>query len=418
MQEKEKKGNSVQTFSRYQVFIITILSILQFTVVLDFMVLSPLGAILLDELNINTAQFGLVVSAYAFSAGISGILAAGFADKFDRKKLLMFFYTGFIAGTLFCGLAPTYDILLLARVITGLFGGVLSSIGLAIITDMFPMEQRGRVMGFVQMAFAASQVLGIPIGLVLANQYGWHSPFLMIVVFSLFVALAVAMYMKPVKTHLLEKSEKNALNHLLSIIRNKEYISAFLGTTLLATGGFMLMPFASAFCTNNLGLSNEQLPVLYAVTGIFTMVLGPLAGKLSDSIGKYNMFIWGSFLAGIMVIIYTNMTITPLWMVIVVNVLLFAGVTARIISASALITGIPDIRDRGAFMSINSSVQQLSGGIASAIAGIMVYRRPSGMLDGYDILGYTVVVTMIITLFLYLKINRILTGKKVVRPQP
>ena len=105
-------------------------------------------------------------------------------------------------------------------------------------------------------------------------------------------------------------------------------------------------------------------------------------------------------------------------MVIVVNVLLFAGVTARIISASALITGIPDIRDRGAFMSINSSVQQLSGGIASAIAGIMVYRRPSGMLDGYDILGYTVVVTMIITLFLYLKINRILTGKKVVRPQP
>lgn len=399
------------TFSRYQIFIIVILAILQFTVVLDFMVLSPLGAILLDTLNINPAQFGVVVSAYAFSAGASGLLAAGFADKYDRKKLLLFFYTGFIIGTLFCGLANNYSFLLFARIITGIFGGVLSSIGLAIVTDLFPMEKRGRVMGFVQMAFAASQVLGIPVGLLLANHYSWHAPFLMIVLFSIFVALSVLVYMKPVSAHLGQKNEVKAGAHLLAVLKKGEYISAFMGTTLLATGGFMLMPFASAFCINNLGLTNAQLPLLYIITGVFTMMAGPFFGKLSDGIGKFKVFFGGSILTILMVLIYTRLGITPLWIIVVVNVLLFIGVTSRIISASALTTGIPEIRDRGAFMSINSSVQQLSGGIASGVAGLIVSRDPTGKLQGYDILGIAVVVTLFITIYLYYRIHNILKKK-------
>src|SRR6187402_2517901 len=172
-----EQGNEVKDkiFSSYEVFVIAILSLLQFTVILDFMVLSPLSAQLLEELHITTAQFGWVVSAYAFSAGAAGLLAAGFADKFDRKKLLVFFYAGFILGTLLCGIAPDYHFLLGARIVTGIFGGVIGSISFAIITDLFKMEVRGRVMGFVQMAFAASQVLGLPIGLWLANHFGWHS---------------------------------------------------------------------------------------------------------------------------------------------------------------------------------------------------------------------------------------------------
>ena len=164
-------------FTHYQVFIVAVLSFLQFTIVLDFMVLSPLGALLMEQLSITPGQFGWVVSAYAFSAGASGLLTAGFADKFDRKKLLLFFYAGFMLGTVFCALAPNYQYLLIARVVTGIFGGVIGSISFAIITDLFKLEVRGRVMGFVQMSFAASQVLGLPIGLVLANAYGWHAPF-------------------------------------------------------------------------------------------------------------------------------------------------------------------------------------------------------------------------------------------------
>src|SRR5512133_2960026 len=172
-------------FSRYQLFVIGLLAVLQFTVVLDFMVLSPLGAQLMKVLQLTTSQFGMAVSGYAFSAGISGLLAAGFADKFDRKKLLIFFYTGFIIGTFLCGIAPNYYFLLSARIITGFFGGVISSISYAIISDLFSLKVRGRVMGFVQMAFATSQVMGIPVGLYFANRVGWHAPFLLITIVSL-----------------------------------------------------------------------------------------------------------------------------------------------------------------------------------------------------------------------------------------
>jgi len=199
----------------YQKGIIAILAFIQFTVVLDFMVLSPLGAQLLTELKITTAQFGWVVSAYAFSAGLSGLLTAGFADRYDRKKILMFFYSGFVLGTLFCGLAPDYQMLLLARIVTGIFGGVISSVGFAIITDLFDWQVRGRVMGFVQMSFAASQVLGIPVGLYLANHFGWHSPFQMIVGISVLVGLFMMVYMKPITAHLQLKTERNAFQHFV-----------------------------------------------------------------------------------------------------------------------------------------------------------------------------------------------------------
>jgi len=189
-------------FTRYEVLVIAILAITQFTVVLDFMVLSPLGALLMKELTINTSQFGNVVSAYAFSAGIAGLLTAGFADRFDRKKLLLFFYSGFIFGTFLCAIAPDYDFLLMARIVTGLFGGVISSVSFAIITDLFKMEVRGRVMGFVQMAFAVSQVMGIPVGLLLANNFGWHSPFFMIVGLAILVVVVIFIYLKPVNEHL------------------------------------------------------------------------------------------------------------------------------------------------------------------------------------------------------------------------
>src|SRR5690349_2974374 len=185
MAEKQK------VFTKYQTLVIAILAILQFSIVLDFMVLSPLGAQLMLELDITPSQFGIVVSAYALSAGASGLLAAGFADKFDRKKLLLFFYAGFIIGTFLCGIAPDYNFLLIARIITGIFGGVIGSICFAIITDLFPMQTRGRVMGFAQMGFAASQILGIPIGLYLANGLGWHSPFLMIVGVSILAGIFI-----------------------------------------------------------------------------------------------------------------------------------------------------------------------------------------------------------------------------------
>ncbi len=394
------------SFSRYEIFMIALLAILQFTVVLDFMVLSPLGYILMPALKITPEQFGLVVSAYAFSAGASGLLVAGFADKFDRKKLLLFFYTGFVIGTAFCALSTNYPLLMAARILTGIFGGVIGSIGFAIITDLFRMEIRGQVMGYVQMAFSASQILGIPIGLLLANKWGWNSTFWMIVLFSTIIGFIILLYMKPVNEHLKIKSERNPVQHLVNTLSHSEYLKGFLATTLLATGGFMLMPFGSAFTTNNLKIDSDDLPLIFGVTGITSILLGPLIGKLSDKIGKYKVFVLGSILSFIMVALYSNLGPSPLWIAMLFNVILFVGINARMISSQALITALPYPPDRGAFMSINSSVMQISGGIASIIAGKIVAQSPDGTLQHYNVLGYVVMGSVTIAIGLFYILNQ------------
>ena len=398
--------------SNYQKFIIAILAFLQFTVILDFMVLSPLGAILMDQLAIEPSRFGLVVSAYAFSAAISGLLTAGFADRFDRKKLLLFFYSGFMLGTLLCALAPNFHFLLIARIITGLFGGVINSIGFAIITDLFTLEYRGRVMGFVQMAFSASQVLGLPIGLVLANTYNWHAPFWFIGGIGIAVGAIIAVYMQPIREHLKEASPGSPTKHLFTTLTKPSYVQAYIATGLMTTGGFMLMPFASAFSVHNLGLTLEQLPLLYGVTGVFNIALGPLIGKWSDRYGKYLFFAIGTGISLTTILYYTHLGLSPLWLVIIVNVVLFLGITARRISGSALMTGVPAMTDRGAFMSVSSSIQQFSGGIASTIAGMIVLQQDNGPLQRYDVLGYVVSCTMVLVAILMGRIDREITGRR------
>lgn len=398
-------------FTPYHVFVVGLLAFLQFTVVLDFMILSPLGVLVMEKLQISTQQFGFVVSAYAFSAGISGILAAGFADRFDRKKLLLFFYIGFVLATFLCGIATNYFFLFGARILTGLFAGVLSSISFAIVADLFPLQVRGRVMGFIMTAFAASQVFGLPIGIYISNLWGWQSPFLMIASISGAVGFVIFFFLKPVITHLDNKTDIHAFHHLAKTISHPKYLPAFIATTLLATGGFMLMPFGSAFSVHNLGVKLEDLPLVYMVTGVVSMLGGPLMGRLSDAIGKYNMFVIASILAAGIIIYYTKMEITPLPIVIFVNSILFVFVAARMISANALTSAVPDLHDRGAFMAISSSIQQISGGIAASVAGLIVIQTTSGYMERYEILGYVVACAILLTVILMYSVNQIVLKK-------
>lgn len=399
-------------FSKYERFVIVVLALTVFTVVLDFMVLAPLGAQLLRILSISPAQFGLVVSAYAFSAGASGLLAAGFADRYDRKKLLLFFYSGFIVGTLLCGLANSYNLLLFARIFTGIFGGVISSISFAIITDIFIVEKRGRVMGFVQMSFGVSQVLGIPIGLYLAHQFDWHAPFLAIVILSVIIFLVILKWLKPVDAHLKVQSDKNAFVHMFHTITNKQYLLGFTAMALISIGGFLIMPLSSAYLVNNIKITDAQLPILFMFTGVFSLITGPLVGRWSDQFGKLTIFLIGSILTILMVFIYTNMPVWPLYLVTIINILLFIGVSSRMISGSALITQLPELKDRGAFMGVNSSLQQISGGIGSVIAGLIVVQNSDGTLLHFDYVGYLTILMLCICMYLMYRINMILIKRK------
>jgi predicted MFS family arabinose efflux permease len=402
----------MKPFTPYQKLIIALIAFTQFTVILDFMVLSPLGDFLLKSLDISTSQFGWVVSAYAFSAGFSGLATAGFADRFDRKKLLLFFYSGFIAGTLLCGLSNSYPVLLAARIITGLFGGVISSISYAIITDLFLLEQRGRVMGFVQMGFGASQVMGIPAGLYLANHWEWQSPFLLVAGIGVVMATLLFFKMQPVNKHLAVQHERKAIDHLWHTLSQRQYRVGFTATALLSIGGFMMMPFGSAFAINNLKVTAEQLPLLFLVSGIGSFVIMPLIGRLADRFDKYKIFAIASLYTIVMVIVYTNLTAQPLWLIMILNVMLMAGVLSRMVPSTALVTAVPEVQDRGAFMSINASLQQIAGGIAAAVAGMIVVQRDKfSPLEHYDTLGYVMVGITLLSLWLMWRVSRVVKGK-------
>ncbi|MDD1532057.1 MULTISPECIES: MFS transporter [unclassified Bradyrhizobium] len=385
-------------FSRYQALLIALLAFTQFTIILDFIIMSPLGAILMPALDITAAQFGVAVSAYAFSAGISGVLAAGFADRFDRKRLLLFFYVGFTLGTALCAAAPNFHVLLLGRIVTGLFGGVIGAVVLAIITDLFPLHIRGRAMGIIQTAFAASQVLGIPAGLFLANRWSWHVCFIAIVVVSIAAIAVIAFAMRPVDAHLKLKQDRSPFHHLIATLAQPRYTLAFAVTTLLATGGYMLMPFSSAFTVNNLGIDITHLPTIYLVSGLFSIVTGPLVGRASDAFGKYPTFVFGSAVSVIMVLIYTHLGHVTLATAILVNVLMFVGIFSRMIPSQALMSAIPDPDQRGSFSAISASLQQLSGGLGSVLAGAIIAQAPDGALLHFDRIGYVVVATTLIAL--------------------
>jgi predicted MFS family arabinose efflux permease len=400
-------------FTGYQVLVILLLALTQFTVVLDFMVMSPLGDMLMKSMSLTTRQFGFAVSGYAFSAGVSGLLTAGFADRFDRKKLLLFFYIGFIAGTLFCGVATTYLMLIAARIITGLFGGVIGSISLAIVADLFPLHQRGRAMGFMQMGFGASQVLGIPISLYLANHWGWQSPFLMIVGLATVIWLLTIAKLRPVTKHLALKTEKTAVKHLWHTLRQRNYRIGFLLTALLSLGGFMMMPWGSAFAVNNLHVTYDQLPVLFMASGIAALIIMPLVGRLSDKIDKVKIFVAAASSMTVIVVIYTNLSAVPFTLIMTMNILMMTAIMSRIVPAMALVSALPKMQDRGAFMSINSSLQQIAGGIAAGVGGLIVVQQTkTSPLQHYDTLGYVIVVIIIANIIQVLRVSNLIKAQK------
>ena len=389
-------GAAPLPFTPYQRFATGLLTLLQFAVILDFMIMSPLGAMIMPAMPMTAQQFGLVVSAYAFSAGLSGVLTAGFADRFDRKRLLLFFYGGFLLGTLWCGLATTFESLLLARIVTGLFGGVIGSIVLAIAADLFDPAQRGRVMGLLQGGFAASQVLGLPFGLYLATRWDWHAPFLVLAAFGLAGGALIAWRMQPVDAHLKLQTDRSAFAHLWHTVAQRRHLHAFLITALLTTGGFMLMPFASAFSVHNVGIDMAHLPVVYLVTGISTMFVAPAVGRLVDRIGPLPVFYAGSALTIAMVAIYTRLGTSPLATLIVINVVLFAGIFSRMVPWQVIVTGIPSAEQRGAFTAVNAALQQLAGGLAALVSGHIVTVAADGRLEHFPWVGNVLIGTTLL----------------------
>jgi len=329
----------------------------------------------------------------------------------------MLFYIGFILGTLFCGVSVNYPMLVAARIITGIFGGVIGSISMAIVADIFILQQRGRVMGFMQMGFGFSQVLGIPISLYLANVWDWKAPFIMIVGLATIIWLLIMYMLKPVTKHLDIKNDRNAFNHLWHTIKQRHYRIGFFATALLSLGGFMMMPWGSAFAVNNLNVSPEQLPLLFMVGGVSTLFIMPIVGKLSDKIDKNVLFAIASIWMILVVLIYTNLTPVPLWIIMIFNVAMMIGIMSRMVPSMALVTALPEMHDRGAFMSINSSLQQIAGGIAAGVGGLIVVQKNKfSPLENYNILGIVISVISIVGIYAVYRVSKTVKARETAKP--
>jgi predicted MFS family arabinose efflux permease len=387
--------------------ILLLLAAINFTHILDFMIMMPLGNYLMPYFNISSQQFSMLVAAYTFSAGISGFMAAFFVDRFDRKKVLLVGYSGFLIGTLFCALSPTYAVLLLSRIVAGIFGGLIGAQVLSIVADLVPYERRGTAMGFIMAAFSVASVFGVPFSLYLSNIFNWHGPFFFVAGMGVILLPFLIRYLPKMDGHLTANNriKVSPLVLLKDISKNRNQVLALVLSSTIMLGHFMIIPFLNPFLEFNKGFSKSQTPVVYMVGGALTLFASPFLGKLADRIGKHRLFIMMALTATIPIAIITNLPSVPFYAVLVVTGFWFVVSSGRTIPAQALISNVVSSERRGSFLSINSSVQQISVGLASVIAGLVVVKLPNNTLENYQITGYISIVITLVSIFVVSKLN-------------
>jgi predicted MFS family arabinose efflux permease len=390
-----------------------ILAVIQFTHIMDFMIMVPLGPRLIDVFDISTRQFSFLVSAYTFSAGISGFASAFFIDRFDRKTALIVLYFGFTLGTFACALSPNYYFLLTARTITGLFGGILGALIYAIVGDTIPAERRGRAMGIVMASFAIASVAGVPFGLFLADQFDWHAPFFLLAAMSLVVWVAAFKVMPAMRKHLQHQQHRSPMMVITQVLNNPNQLWALGLMMMLMMAGFGIIPLLSTYMVKNVGFSQSQLAYIYLTGGSVSFFSSIIVGRLSDKYGKSRIFIIAAVLSLIPIVIITNLSRTPIPIALSVFAFFFIFTNGRMVPAMALITSSVLPQQRGSFMSINSSVQSIAAGVAAFLAGLVVYESPAtGELMNYPLVGYCSMVAVLICIYMVRKIKPVVEEVK------
>ena len=386
---------------RKEPIVVLLLASINFTHILDFMIMMPLSNYLMPFFHISPKQFSFLVGAYTLSASASGFAAAFFVDKFDRKKVLLLGYIGFLVGTLACGFAPTYGLLLFARFFAGMFGGLIGAQVLSIISDIFGYERRGAAMGAVMSSFAVASTIGVPFALYLANIFSWHAPFILVGLMGIVIVPFVMKFVPAITGHVQTKNEKaHPFEALINVLQSRQQSFALLFSCLIMMGHFLIIPFINPYLEFNKGFSRNLTPMIYLFGGIASFFSAILLGKFSDRTGKVKVFSYSVLFSFIMVWIITNMPPLPFSLVIVLFVIWFTVATSRAVTAQAMISNVVQADQRGSFMSFNSSVQQLGTALASLIAGFVVIRDDAGKLHRYEWVGYISVVVLLLSLIL------------------
>ena len=368
---------------RRELWLLLSLAGIQFTHILDFMIMMPLGPQLTTLFGISDAKFGLLVSAYTFAAGASGLVASTYIDRFGRKRLLIGLYVLFAIATLACGLAPSYGALMGARIAAGIFGGVLSALCQTIVADVIPFERRGRAMGIVMTSFSIATVAGVPLGLFLAAHLSWHAPFFGIAALCGVIACIAAATLPPLTAHVQAGRGSSALGGIAQVLSDRNHLKAFMFSALLMFAGFTVIPYITIYMQANVGLVTAQIPYLYLCGGIVTLFTARLFGRLTDRVGKVRMLRVLALAVLVPMFATTLLGPSPMWVALIVSTCFFTFMSGRMIPGMAILTAAADPRLRGTFMTLNASVQSAAMGLAAFVGGLIISRDAQGLVQGY-----------------------------------
>jgi DHA1 family inner membrane transport protein len=385
--------------------VLILLAGLNFTHILDFMIMMPLGNYLMPYFKISAKEFSFLVGAYTISAAISGFTIAFFVDHYDRKKVLLVGYGGFLLGTIACGLAPSFPTLFAARVFAGLFGGIIGAQVLSIISDMFGYERRGMAMGMVMSSFAIASTLGVPFALYLANLISWHAPFLLVGILGVVMIPLMMKFIPTMTAHMKEKGNGySPWDALTQVLKSPRQQMALLFSALIMLGHFLIIPFINPYLEFNMGYSKAHTPMIYLAGGIGSFFAANLLGRLADRYGKLPVFTISVMASLLVVFAIVSMPVVPFALVLVVYTIWFILSTGRGVTAQAMISNVAPIEQRGSFMSFNSSVQQLGTTIASLVAGFVIIGEANTKIQHFNWLGYLSIAILFSTVIIAQKL--------------
>ncbi|ABG57615.1 MFS transporter [Cytophaga hutchinsonii] len=389
--------------------LIAMLAAINFTHIMDFVIMAPLSATLKIAMSITTKEFGYLVSIYTFAAAVGAIIAFFKIDKYDRRTAIIFVYTGFIVANILCALAPQYKFFMLARLFAGLFGGVLNVLIMSVIGDVIPLERRGKATGMVMAAFSAASVIGIPSGLILADIFkDYHAPFWLLSILSALVGFVLVFKFPSIKSHMeFEGAKTPPMEIIKEYMQNSNVRRALLFIFLLMIAGFSVVPFISDYLVNNVGLDLKELKYVYLCGGLATVASSIFIGRLSDKLGKVKTFIIAALVSVAPIAIVTVLPVMPLKHVLLFNVLFFMCFGARFVPAMTLMTSCVQPKRRGSFLSVSSAIQQLGSGVAVLIASAIIVNGPKGELHNFGWVGIVACVATVISILLSVRIKEV-----------
>lgn len=373
--------------TRNQLGFLALLAALQFSHILDYMIMMPLATQLQAAFGINAQQFTLLVSSYSIAAFVSNVAMSFFIDQFGRKQAMLMLFSGFLLGTLGCALSPSYPVMLLARVLTGLFGGLLTALVFASVGDAIPAEKRATAMGIVMAGFSAAAVLGVPMGIYMAEAWNWHFPFFFIVFFGLFVLLGIWFLMPPLRDHL-ARAQTDRSGAFVGLLHDRNQRRALSLSLALIIGQFSVIPLIALYMEKNMHFTRQDLMLMYLFGGLCALVVSPSVGRLADRYGRAKLFTIFCLLSVVPFFLVTHMQPMALPLVLLISSSFFIVISGRSVPANTMVVSTVAPHHRGGFMNLNASVIQLGAGLGALLSGQIVNELPSGELVHFQWVGY------------------------------